>query len=156
VHKIFVKRTIRCFCPSVQTVLWEIKNWTQFWSPLHQVNIHYDDGRHQDFSMFLEWQERHTQIRTVRFLDHQGNISFFSPIPPPPMTVHQGFWQLSAENHRETELTAIRWFKLPMIEKEGFEEYQKRLKEFSEGFVLRLEKLLERLGELCEKSTSLS
>ncbi|MCI0382490.1 MAG: hypothetical protein L0207_05525 [Chlamydiae bacterium] len=137
----------------VRAILWEIKSWVQFWSPLHKVEIFYDDGVHQDFSMFLEWQATNAYIRTVRFLDHEGNIAFFSPVAPPPMIVHHGLWQISASDNQSAELTAMRWFKLPLIERETLEEYQKRLKDFSESFVGRLENLLKCLGELCEKST---
>lgn len=150
-HNISVKRKIRSPCEKVRAILWGIKSWSQFWSPLHKVDLLYDDGVHQDFAMFLEWQTADTYIRTVRFLDDEGNIAFFSPKPPPPMTVHHGLWQLGLDSDLGVELTAVRWFELPYIEKETLEEYQQRLKDFSRGFMERLENLLKRLGELCEK-----
>jgi hypothetical protein len=139
-------------CEEVRALLWGIKSWAQCWSPIHTVEILYDDGFHQDFAMFLEWQASDTYIRTVRFLDGEGDIVFFSPKPPPPMTTHHGKWQLTLDEDQDVELTAIRWFELPLIEKETQEEYQQRLKNFSAKFVERLEHLLKCLEELCEKS----
>ncbi len=148
--KICVKTEIRSSYEKVRSVLWDIREWTQFWYPVHKVEILYDDGKHQDFVMFLNWQAKETNIRTVRFLDSEGNIVFFSPKPPAPMRVHQGLWQLKRSEN--IELTATRWFELFPVEKESPEAYQKRRKEFSDGFVERLEKLVMSLGKLCEKS----
>lgn len=150
-HKIITKRKIKAPCEKVRRVLWDVKSWSQFWSPLHKVDILYDDGSHQDFAMFLEWQKEDTSIRTVRFLDDQGNITFFSPQPPPPMAVHQGVWQLDLSDGNGTDLTAIRWFKLPYLMKETPGEYQQRIMQFSIGFEERLTNLLKSLGGLCEK-----
>ncbi len=152
-QKIIVKTKINSPCVKVRSILWEIKYWTNFWIPTHNVNVLYDDTLHQDFSMSLDWQTSSTYIRTVRFLNEQGNITFFSPTPPPPMTLHQGLWELTPENDQITELTAIRFFTIPLSENETLKEYEKRLNDFSQGFVVRLEKLLKCLGELCESST---
>lgn len=152
-HKVYVKRKIISPCAKVRSVLWEIESWANFWLPTHSVAVLYDDAFHQDFSMFLDWQAANAYIRTVRFLDAKGNIAFFSPTPPPPMIVHHGVWQLTPEDNQSTDLVAIRWFKIPLIEKETFEEHRKRLQDFSNGFVIRLENLLKCLGELCENTT---
>jgi len=150
VQKITVRRKINAPLDEVRGALWRIKDWAQFWAPLHKVEIFYDDGVHQDFTMFLEWQAVDTHVRTVRFLDAKGNISFFSPTPPLLMSVHQGVWELSSDQGY-TELAAVRYFELPYQEKETTEEYNCRLGIFSKGFEERLTSLLERLGELCEK-----
>ncbi len=150
-HKISVRKKINSSRSKVHAALWDIRNWAQFWAPLHKVEVLYDDGAHQDFILFLEWQEQNTYVRTVRFLDDKGNIAFFSPVPPAPMIVHHGLWHLTADHSQCTELTAIRWFSLPLLESKTLEENQQHLKEFSDSFVSRLEHLLEHLGDLCEK-----
>jgi hypothetical protein len=152
-HKISIKRKIKTSYEALLNILWKIEAWSYFWSPIHQVYISYDDGIHQDFCMYLDWQNESSFIRTVRFLDHKRNINFFSPSPPPPMAIHHGQWELNIDAEQNVELTATRWFKLHEINEESSEIYEKRLSLFSNGFEKRLERLLENLGNLCEKST---
>ena len=150
-HKISVAKKIKAPSEKVRDILWRIESWTQFWDPLYKVNILYDDGFHQDFSMFLEWGNQDSHIRTIRFLDRNGDIVFFSPIPPAPMTSHHGMWQVVTHGNY-TELKATRWFSLSERTKETLGKGEQDLESFSKGFEKRLENLLECLGALCETS----
>lgn len=150
-HKISATKTIKANYNCVYQSIWKIDSWANFWSPLHEVEILYDDGTHQDFVMTIAWQSTEARIRTVRFRNIKGDIFFFSPIPPPPTTIHQGMWQLKSHGEHKVQLTAVRWFELPTSQVETVLEYDQRVTKFSQEFQLRLETLLEKLGELCEK-----
>ncbi|MDP1609099.1 MAG: SRPBCC family protein [Chlamydiales bacterium] len=150
-HTIKTTKKIRAPYKNVWQLIWEIKAWAHFWEPLQVVDILYEDGMHQDFVMSLSWQNRDASIRTVRFCAQDGTIHFFSPVPPFPTTIHQGSWKFASHGDDAVELTATRWFELPMLEKESTDNYLQRLKIFSQEFQVRLETLLERLGTVCEK-----
>ncbi len=150
-HRIESMRKIRAAESDVRHLIWDIKAWSCFWEQIQAVDILYDDGIHQDFIMSLSWQNRDSSIRTVRFRDQNGNIHFFSPQPPSPTTVHRGLWKLVASEDGTTALTAMRWFEMPIQEKENLETHSQHLKTFSEDFQTRLETLLGRLGAVCEK-----
>lgn len=142
-HKITSTKIIRARANEVSQFIWNIQEWSHFWSPLHKVDILYDDGLHQDFVMSLDWQESNASVRTVRFRkDKRTNIFFFSPKPPLPMTLHHGLWQIVPYPDGKTELTVVRWFSLPP---------QEDVEDLSQNFQTRIEALLEKLGGVCEK-----
>lgn len=142
-HKTTATKVIEACADEVSQFIWDIQEWAHFWSPLHKVDILYDDGLHQDFVMSLYWQESNASVRTVRFRkDKSTNISFFSPKPPLPMMFQHGLWQMAPYPNGKTELTAIRWFSLPP---------QENAEEFCQNFQTRVEALLEKLGDVCKK-----
>lgn len=148
---ISLNQKIACKPEKIIGCLWDIQTWTRFWAPLHKAEILYDDGRHQDFTLLLEWQASRVSMRTVRFLTDRGEICFFSPQPPPPLTVHQGVWQCVPDDTGHVILKALRWFRLPLLRQESKLEYESRLNHFCLDFRERLQKLLEKIGEACEK-----
>jgi len=150
-HKIIVKKQIQAPLTIVHHYVWDIESWTSFWNPIQKIEIAYDDGMHQDFKMLVNWQSNNHWVRTVRLCNANKDISFFSPQPPPPTTIHQGLWQFSALTNTVTELTAMRHFELPLTEDEEPAEYNKRLQQFSKDFQIRLQDLLQKLGALCER-----
>ncbi len=150
VHKVCASIQLDLPDEQIRKLLWGIKEWAHFWSPLHEVQMLYDDGVHQDFVLYVDWQNTLARVRTVRFCDANGDIHFFSPEPPPPTSRHHGTWQLSSKGDR-SELTAIRWFELPKQDGEPPDSYQVRLQKFSCDFQQRLQSLLQRLGESCKK-----
>ena len=150
-HTVEAVKKIKAPCQDVWRLIWEIKSWACFWDPLHAVEVLYDDGFHQDFTMSVTWQNRESRVRTVRFRGGDGEIHFFSPEPPLPTAVHHGVWKLTANQDGTTTLAAMRSFDLPPFEEENFKNYSERLKIFSEGFQRRLGKLVEKLGSACEK-----
>lgn len=139
---ITVKRVIKAPLDKVRAFVWDIQSWAQFWSPLHEVRVLYDDGIHQDFELKLDWEKQETLVRTVRFKKHDGNISFFSPTAPFPTSIHQGSWNFYEQADGTTELVATRSFLVPDFV---------HLDEFSLGFTQRLERLLEKIGMQCEQ-----
>lgn len=149
-HRVCASRELDLPCQVLRERLWGIKEWAHFWSPLHEVEMLYDDGVHQDFVLWVDWQNSLARVRTVRFCDAAGDIHFFSPEPPPPTSLHHGTWQLISKEESRTELRAIRWFELPQQETEDAKSYDARVLKFQTDFQLRLQSLLQRLGESCK------
>lgn len=150
-HKVSATQRMSLPYEELQRLVWDIHEWKNFWSPLEEVHIQYDDGQHQDFEMLVNWQSALARVRTVRFRKSNGDICFFSPQPPPPMAVHQGIWKFSKKDDQYTQLTAVRYFELPFLNNEHLDAYAVRLEKFSLDFSSRLETLLEKIGALCRK-----
>ncbi len=150
-HKIIVKKKIQVPLNIAHKRIWDISSWASFWNPLQKIEILYDDGLHQDFKMLVDWQGRNSWVRTIRFCNPNLDVAFFSPQPPPPTSIHQGLWQFAVLTDTLTELTAVRYFELPQAELEESEEYSMRLIQFSQDFQTRLQDLLQKLGDSCER-----
>ena len=108
---------------------------------MREVEVLYDDGVFQEFRIFVDWEGEISPVRTVRFREESGSIAFFSPVPPPPMTCHQGFWRFIPLPEGGTQLIAERTFLYPNDD----------LLSFSGRFRDRLERLLNKVDEKCQQ-----
>ena len=122
-------------------MFWDIRRWHSIWSPVDAVKVNYDDGRHQEFTMALRWLETDVTIRTLRFMEPQGDISFFSPNPPPEMSSHVGKWGFKAIENG-CLITILREYKLMRMNFESGDEHSLRATEFKRVFEARLDNLL--------------
>jgi hypothetical protein len=139
--KIVSRKKIFCPYSNLFEFIWDIKKWSSFWSPLKEVQVLYDDGFHQEFNLYVSWEGTIATVRTIRFRDNDGNVSFFSPEPPPPTISHYGKWIFLSQCDGSIELIAERNFCYP---------YQDG-SDFTERFHNRLKILLDKIEETCPK-----
>lgn len=142
------KQIIHSNYTTLSAFFWNIEKWANFWSPISGVSVYYDDGFHQEFSMKVDWEGALHHVRTARFRIGK-EIYFFSPISPPPLTLHQGKWAFNEFGRDVFEVEAIRWFDVPS-ELDSF-----KLETFKKSFTHRLEKILKGARRACEKKIQL-
>ncbi|WP_316355592.1 hypothetical protein [Candidatus Neptunichlamydia sp. REUL1] len=137
------KEKIYCDRDKLFSFFWDIEKWSSFWSPIHNISVFYDDRLNQDFYMSVDWQDGAHSIRTVRF-QVDGNIHFFSPLPPPPTKSHQGKWEFVEANKGIIEVMASRLFELPS----NWDNSKTQI--FLESFTDRLKQILREVKTACE------
>lgn len=143
-RKVHASICICCDYKKLVAFFWDISKWSSFWSPIHDVEVLYDDGKNQEFSMKVDWQNDVHRIRTIRFIEH-SKIVFFSPTPPPPTVIHHGTWSFTSNPQQEIEVRAERFFCLPSY----FTPME--TSKFMTTFENRLNKILLGAKRLCEK-----
>lgn len=129
----------------VSELFWDIGAWHRIWRRIDEVTVLYDDHVHQEFAMGVQRDGRREDVRTIRYRRDDGNIDFFTPVPPPTMVTHRGSWRFSpvlgmpglcnASAHREYRL----------IQRPGEDDtaYRLRRKAYRENFSRRLQAILD-------------
>lgn len=117
------------------TTFWDMTRWAQIWSPMEEVHVIYQDDKSQEVVMCVDRDGVKEKNRTLRFLEEDNTIDFFSPEPPPMMRHHRGSWQFHAREEG-CVIIAEREFSLKNDENEN-----ENIK-FQEKFKQRLEKIL--------------
>ncbi|MCA2711299.1 MAG: hypothetical protein IM473_14620 [Microcystis sp. M015S2] len=87
---------INCDDRAAYQALFKLEDWTKFLPHIQAINVLYDDGRYQEFTMTVvsEKDAGTLTVRSVRLCDgDKGTISFFQPEPPKFLTHHAGGWQ---------------------------------------------------------------
>ena len=136
-----IEKKLYCSATTCLDLFWDICKWNRFWEPIQKTTVIYNDGAHQEFLMDLNWEGGRSQIRTIRFLNPLKNIDFFSPNPPSPMTQHQGSWNFIPCSDTTCILQAKRSYVL----------HSRSRKKFHTRFKSRISKLLDQVGEWCQK-----
>jgi len=93
--------TSRYFLPHpadrVYGVLADVAGWRKILPHCESLDVRYDDGTHQEFTMDVQAGDDVETFRSVRFCDAQTlTITYFQPEPPPAMTRHTGSWEVRA------------------------------------------------------------
>ena len=81
---------------TVYQALFHLQDWPKLLPHVKQVNVLYDDGNYQEFTMTVlsEKDAGALRVRSVRLCDaDKRQIGFFQPEPPPFLKHHAGGWQ---------------------------------------------------------------
>jgi hypothetical protein len=126
----------------VAELFWDVEAWHAIWHGIDDVAVLYDDRAHQEFVMSVQRDGRREDVRTIRYLRDDGDIDFFSPRPPPTMSVHVGRW--SFEDHPGgCRTTARREYRLVREDGESASAYARRRRAYAERFADRLQAILD-------------
>lgn len=88
----------------VYAALFDMGRWADRLVHVTGIDVHYDDGRNQEFHMTVESGDDVTlTVRSVRCC-HDGVIDFFQPVPPPYLTHHGGTWRFSGNHDGTTDV----------------------------------------------------
>lgn len=134
---------------TVAELFWDICAWQAIWDRIEVVDVRYDDGLHQEFSMTVERDGHSEQVRTIRLRPGPDtDIAFFSPAPPPAMTWHRGLWAFrqATNGPAATEVLARREYALRPGRQEDAVAFAHRSSNYREGFRLRLGQILRCFG----------
>jgi hypothetical protein len=129
----------------VAALFWDIRAWHAIWTKIDDVEVAYDDGVHQEFAMGVQRDGRREDVRTIRYRRDDGDIDFFSPLPPPTMAVHNGRWGFRPAAGRPgcCVVTARREYELTRRPGEPAAAYGDRRREYCARFAERLRAILD-------------
>lgn len=84
-----------------------IEAWTKFLPHIKAVNVLYNDGRYQEFTMTVdsETEAGDLTVRSVRLCDQMNlQIDLFQVEPPPFLKHHAGGWKFFPLNETKCEV----------------------------------------------------
>ena len=130
---------------AVAAVFWDISAWHAIWRKIDDVEVLYDDGVHQEFAMGVQRDGRREDVRTIRYRRSDGDIDFFSPQPPPTMTMHNGAWLFESDPALpgSCRVTAHRHYQLIAAADESRAEFLRRRRNYRQQFEERLQAILD-------------
>jgi acyl carrier protein len=79
----------------VYQALHRLEDWTRHLPHVLALDVLYDDGRYQEFTMRVASKTGTLQVRSVRDCDGTSRIDFFQPSPPPFLLHHSGGWRFT-------------------------------------------------------------
>lgn len=126
----------------VVELFWDIGAWHAIWRGIDDVTVLYDDRVHQEFVMGVERDGRREDVRTIRYLRDDGDIDFFSPEPPPAMSVHCGRWAF-LDVPEGCRVTARRAYVLSRSDDEADGDHAGRRRDYRGRFEVRLQAILD-------------
>jgi hypothetical protein len=88
-----------------------LSHWQAALPDVLNIEVLYDDGRHQEFLMTVERPNGPETIRGIRYLDKPDCIELFQPVPPPGFRRMCGGWHFSQAG-ASTKVRATRTFDL--------------------------------------------
>lgn len=108
-HKYEIKQDVL----SVYNLFSDIKKWKKILPHCKDIDIIYDDGINQEFTMHVVSDSGESEtFRSIRKCDYQQlNISYFQPNPPSFLKLHTGDWQFKVEADK-TFVVAKHFFEL--------------------------------------------
>ncbi|MBZ4417197.1 phosphopantetheine-binding protein [Myxococcus sp. RHSTA-1-4] len=105
----------------VYEALFRLEDWPRHLPHVLGVNVLYDDGRYQEFTMRVASKTSPLEVRSVRDCDGAARIDFFQPQPPPYLRHHSGGWRFEERADGSTEVhTFHRWRLNPGVARELF------------------------------------
>jgi len=78
----------------IHTLLADASGWPWLLPHCRDVEVHYDDGQYQEFTMVVDVKGDQERIRSIRTLSTDA-IDYFQPTPPPALLEHRGRWTLT-------------------------------------------------------------
>jgi hypothetical protein len=98
-HRIVQAVPIAAPLPDVVRRLQDIRDWPRHLRHVLEVDVHYDDGRYQEFVVVAapEAGGEPQRIRSIRNC-HAREIEFFQPEPPAFLDHHGGRWRFREES----------------------------------------------------------
>lgn len=128
--------------PQVADLFWDVRGWHRIWNKIDEVAVLFDDGIHQEFRMMVQRDGRAEDVRTVRYRQPNGDVAFFSPAPPPAMTIHTGSWSFR-DVSGGCEVTAVREYRLRPGPQETAAELAASRAAYAQAFTGRLQAILD-------------
>lgn len=125
---------IQCF--------WDIQRWYNIWSPIEKVEVDFDDGMTQIFSMNVWRDGICEEVKTIRKKTSEDVIEFTSPSPPLKLRNHSGSW-IFEDTEQGTIVTATRNFEMDIDQLDGEVTTLEALKTYKYNLQLRLKTILE-------------
>ncbi|MDQ1047525.1 SRPBCC family protein [Streptomyces sp. V4I2] len=82
---------------AVHALLADVSGWPKFLPHCEGLDLRYDDGRHQEFTLDIRTPAGAETFRSVRHCDEERlSITYFQPEPPELLRRHEGDWQVRA------------------------------------------------------------
>jgi acyl carrier protein len=104
------KTVIRASAADAYGALFQLAGWTAHLPHVLAVDIAYDDGRYQEFTMKVASKTGTLNVRSIRRCEAPTSIEFFQPKPPPFLLEHSGGWRFKELADGTCEVTTYhRW-----------------------------------------------
>ena len=100
---------IQASITSVYEAFYNFSHWQKALSDIVSVDVHYDDGKHQEFTMVVKRPEGNETVKGFRFCESNKRIELFQTTPPPLFHKMTGIWDFFA-NGKEVTVMATRDF----------------------------------------------
>ncbi|MDF7673367.1 hypothetical protein PT277_10400 [Acetobacteraceae bacterium ESL0709] len=123
-------------------VYWKLENWLIALDDILSVDVSYDDGEHQTFSMTVSRSTGEETVRGVRYGFWAKRLEVCQFTPPPGFCSMFGVWSFTSISNNRTCVNTERIFELIDHSKE---EYTK------ENMVFLLNRNLSAFRKLVEK-----
>ncbi len=90
-----IKQSIMINAPldRVYNAFYDLNTWQSILPDVSQVDVIYDDGLHQEFTMAVTRPNGEEMIRGIRFCKLNRSLDLFQPIPPPNVERMWGVWR---------------------------------------------------------------
>lgn len=83
---------VRAPLADVYHAFYDINCWKDVLSDVVNVNVLYQDGRHQLFEMTVARPAGHETVRGIRFCSLNESLTLCQTVPPPGFSKMQGMW----------------------------------------------------------------
>jgi len=95
-----ISREIHIKAPveKVYTTYADILKWKSVMDDVLDINIFYNDSRHQEFDMTVKRGERTETVHSIRFCYPHSSIEIFQTKPPPLFKSMTGVWKFEKVN----------------------------------------------------------
>jgi acyl carrier protein len=104
------KAIIRASAAEAYQALFKLEAWTFHLPHVLAVDVTYDDGRYQEFTMKVASKTGTLHVRSIRRCDAPESIDFFQPKPPTFLIEHSGGWRFKELADGTCEVTTYhRW-----------------------------------------------
>lgn len=133
---------LRASRDEVAALFWDIGAWHAIWHAIDDVTVLYDDHAHQEFVIGVQRDGRREDVRTIRYRRAGGDVDFFSPMPPPTMSLHVGSWGFM-EAPGGCRVTARREYRLLEQDGETADDRARRRRAYADRFAERLQSILD-------------
>ena len=91
----------------------DLVGWTSVLPDVLDVQLLYDDGYNQEFTMTVDRAAGPETIRGIRYCRPPTELELFQPQPPPLLRSMQGLWRFDGVPGGPTTVVATRSFELP-------------------------------------------
>lgn len=117
----------------------DMENWPKLLPHIKAVNVLYNDGRYQEFTMTVdsETEAGDLTVRSVRRCDQLNlQIDLFQAEPPPFLKHHAGGWEFIPLNETKCEVILFHTWNLNhRVAKQIFQETGKNYQEVLSGLM---------------------
>jgi aromatase len=104
----------------------DITYWKRVLPDVLGVELLYDDGHHQEFTMTVSRPNGPETVRGIRFCEEDRRIELVQPKPPPSFRRMVGVWTFEPRGN-VTQVKAERWFELKDASVGPLEGFQERI-----------------------------
>jgi hypothetical protein len=138
-----VSRVASAPAAAVIDALWSGAEWRASWNGIASFDIDYDDGEHQAARLVVDWNGEARTLSLVRFREGPGEISFFCPDAPAPLSRQTGRWSAVQASAFGSVVTATRQIEIAGLPGESEAEREARLDAYAAELQSRLVQILD-------------